>query len=64
MVSDLVSSIHSGKRTACDIDQARRATEIGFAIHQSSLSNGKRINLTDLDRSIRIESFPWGNEPN
>jgi len=64
MVSDLVSSIHSGKRTACDIDQARRATEIGFAIHQSSLSSGKRINLTDLDRSIRIESFPWGNEPN
>ncbi len=64
MVADLVTAITEGKRTACDIDQARRATEIGFAIHQSSIANGSRIDLPVLDRSLRIESFPWGNEPN
>ena len=64
MVADLVTAIAEGKRTACDIDQARRATEIGFAIHQSSIANGSRIDLPVLDRSLRIESFPWGNEPN
>ena len=63
MVADLVAAVANGKRTACDVDEARRATEIGFAIHQSSAANGSRIDLPVTDRSLRIGSFPWGNEP-
>ncbi len=63
MVRDLAEAVRSGRRTACDIEQARRATEIGFAIHHSSNQDGAKVNLADVDRSLRIPSFPWGNEP-
>ncbi len=63
MVEDLVNVVQGGDRTACDVVQARRATEIGFAIHHSSRESGARINLADVDRSLRVESYPWGNEP-
>ena len=43
MVRDLVQAIKTGGRTACDINQARRATEIGFAIHHSSKQGGAKI---------------------
>ena len=62
MVRDLVETVRRGGRTACDIDQARRATEIGFAIHDSSRKGGARVDLSEVDRSLRVESFPWGNE--
>lgn len=63
MVEDLAKAVQSGGRTDLDIDRARRATEIGFAIHHSSRENGARISLADVDRSLRVESYPWGNEP-
>ena len=44
MVRDLVQAIETGGRTACDIDHARRATEIGFAIHASSAQGGAKCN--------------------
>ena len=62
LVRDLVHAVQNGGRTACDIDQARRATEIGFAIHHSSAKEGARIALSDVDRSLQVHSFPWGNE--
>ena len=62
MVRDLVEAVHRGGRTACDIDPARRATEIGFAIHDSSKKGGARVVLSEVDRSLRVESYPWGNE--
>lgn len=62
MVRDLVQAIETGGRTACDIDHARRATEIGFAIHASSAQGGAKVTVPVADRSHRIESFPWGNE--
>ena len=62
MVADLVKAVQDGERTSCDVDQARRATEIGFAIHHSSRENGARVALADVDRSLRVESYPWGNE--
>ena len=62
MVRDLVQAVRTGQRTACDLPQARRATEIGFAIHTSSAGDGAKVHLPVEDRSLRIESFPWGNE--
>ena len=62
MVSDLVQAVQTGGRTACDIEHARRATEIGFAIHASSAEGGVRVDLPVAERSFRIESYPWGNE--
>lgn len=61
MVEDLIQAV-LGSRTACDVDEARRATEIGFAICDSSSKNGARVALSDVDRSLRVESYPWGNE--
>ena len=62
MVNDLVQAVRTGGRTACDIDHARRATEIGFAIHGSSMRGGAKVDLPFTERSFRIESYPWGNE--
>ena len=62
MVNDLVHAVQTGGRTACDIEHVRRATEIGFAIHGSSMKDGGRVNLPFAGRSFCIESFPWGNE--
>ncbi|MDE2723046.1 MAG: hypothetical protein OXI59_06690, partial [Gemmatimonadota bacterium] len=62
IVRDLVQAIKTGGRTACDINHVRRATEIGFAIHHSSKQGGAKIALSDVDRSLRVESYPWGNE--
>lgn len=61
-VHDLVRAVQTGGQTACDVEQARRATEIGFALHLSSAASGARVDLPAADRSLRIESTPWGNE--
>ncbi len=62
MVRDLIDAIASGGRTACDVEEARRATEIGFAAHLSHACSGARIELPAAERALRIPSFPWGNE--
>ena len=62
MVADLVRAVKEGGRTACDVPQARRATEIGFAIWSSSQRDGARVRLPADDRGLRVESYPWGNE--
>jgi hypothetical protein len=67
MVRDLVAAVASHATTshtttACDLEQARRATEIGFAIHLSHRRDGARVMLPALDRTLSIPSFPWGNE--
>ena len=61
-VRDLVETMRTGGTTACDVQEARRATEIGFGIHASSAANGARIPIPVADRALCIESFPWGNE--
>ncbi|MBC8229319.1 Gfo/Idh/MocA family oxidoreductase [bacterium] len=62
MVRDLVQAVQTGSRTSCDVEHARRATAIGFAIHVSSSHGGMKVALPLIERSLRIESFPWGNE--
>lgn len=62
MVRDLVNAIRSNSPTACDVTDARRATEIGFAFHLSHRADGARIALPAINRTLCIPSFPWGNE--
>ena len=62
IVQDLVDAVAGGGRTACDVEEARRATEIGFAVHISHARQGARVDLPAADRELRIPSFPWGNE--
>ena len=57
-----VRAVKEGGRTVCDVPQARRATEIGFAIWSSSQRDGARVRLPADDRGLRVESYPWGNE--
>ncbi len=62
MVRDLVDALAGGGPTACDVEEARWATEIGFAAHLSHACGGARVELPAADRDLRIPSFPWGNE--
>ncbi|MBX3011419.1 MAG: Gfo/Idh/MocA family oxidoreductase [Caldilineaceae bacterium] len=62
MVRDLVNAVATATNTSCDIDQARRANEIGFALHLSHAQHGRRITLPASERALSIPSFPWGNE--
>jgi predicted dehydrogenase len=63
-VIDLVMAIRAegGASTACGVEEARRASEIGFAVHASSAAGGRRLRIQDVDRQLRIPSLPWGNE--
>jgi len=68
-VADLVAAVRSrdgagagGTQTACDVEAARRASEIGFAVHASSAAGGQRVAIAAVDRSLSIPSFLWGNE--
>ena len=62
IVHDLVNAIRTGGRTACDVEETRRATEIGFAIHASSALGGARVSIPVENRTIRIDARPWGIE--
>ena len=62
IVRDLINAVRTGGKTACDVPESRRATEIGFAIHASSTQNGARIPMPVTNRTLRIDSRPWGNE--
>lgn len=61
-VRELIHAVRTGTETSCGLDQARRATEIGFAVHLSHAAHGGRVFLPVLGRRLRIPSFPWGNE--
>lgn len=61
-VADLLNALDQGGLTMCDLDCARRASEIGFAGHQSDREGGRRITPAEIDRDLRILSLPWGNE--
>tara|TARA_A100001037_G_C15154011_1_gene642289 strand:+ start:4109 stop:5140 length:1032 start_codon:yes stop_codon:yes gene_type:complete len=61
-ISDLVKSIRFGGKTACDFEETRRATEIGFAAYASNQENSGIITLPTRNREIQVNSLPWGNE--
>ncbi len=61
-VADLLDAIERGTSTQAGLDVARRATTIGFAVHQSHREGGRRVTPAEIDPDLRIESLPWGNE--
>jgi predicted dehydrogenase len=61
-VADLFDALAAGRPTGCDVEHARRASEVGFAIHQSSRQAGRRVAPGEVDRDLRVPSFAWGNE--
>ncbi len=61
-VADLLRALDESGPTRCGLDCARRACEIGFAVHQSDREGGRRITPAEIDRDLRIASLPWGNE--
>ena len=62
LVRDLAQAVRGGTATRCDVPQIRRATEIGFAIHESHAAGGATVTLPVAHRSRRIDPFPWGND--
>lgn len=61
-IVDLLTAMDCGRATLAGLDCARRATEIGFAVHQSDRAGGRRISPAEIDRDFRLASLPWGNE--
>jgi predicted dehydrogenase len=61
-VRDLVDALDGGGVTLCDVECARRASEISFAVHDSHRRGGRPVSPSEIDRDLRVESFPWGNE--
>ena len=68
LVRDLVAAVRGGPevRTRCDITEMRKLTEIGFALHASSIRDGALVQLPlrgSERNSIHVDSRRWGNDP-
>jgi predicted dehydrogenase len=61
-VADLFDAVTADRPTRCDLEHARRASEVGFVIHQSSRQGGRPVGPAEVDRDLRVASFTWGNE--
>ena len=62
LVRDLAQAVRTGTATQCDVPQIRRATEIGFAIHESHAAGGAAVTLPVAHRTRRIDPRAWGND--
>jgi UDP-N-acetyl-2-amino-2-deoxyglucuronate dehydrogenase len=62
LVEDLVAAVEQRRPTRCDLACARRATELSFAVYQSSREGGRRVTSAEIDPALRVASLPWGNE--
>ena len=62
IVRDLVRAVRAAGTTRCDRPQIRRATEIGFAVHESSTAGGATVTLPLAHRTRRIDPRAWGND--
>ena len=62
LVRDLARAVRTGGATQCDVPQIRRATEIGFAIHESHAAAGAAVTLPVSARTRRIDPRAWGND--
>ena len=62
LVRDLVRAVRDSTTTRCDVPQIRRATEIGFAVHESNAAGGAAVSLPVAHRSRRIDPRAWGND--
>ena len=62
IVRDLVRAVRDSDTTLCDLPQIRRATEIGFAVHESNAAAGAAVTLPAAHRTRRIDPRAWGND--
>ena len=62
IVRDLANAVRTGGKTACDVEETRRTTEIGFAIHASNALGGARVSIPVQNRTLRVNARPWGIE--
>ncbi len=62
LVRDLAQAVRAGGATQGDVPHIRRATEIGFAIHESHGAGGASVSLPVTHRTRRIDPRPWGND--
>ena len=62
LVRDLAHAVRTRRATQCDVPQIRRATEIGFAIHESHAAGGAAVSLPVTHRTRCIDPRPWGND--
>ena len=62
LVRDLAQAVRTRGATQCDVEQIRRATEIGFAVHESHAAGGGAVTLPVADRTRRIDPRAWGND--
>ena len=62
LVRDLAQAVRNGTATQCDVPHIRRATEIGFAVHESHAAGGAAVNLPVAGRRRRIDPRAWGND--
>ena len=62
LVRDLAQAVRDGAATRCDVPQVRRATEIGFAVHESHAAGGAAVTLPVASRTRRIDPRAWGND--
>ena len=62
LVRDLAQAVRGGTATQCDVAQIRRATEIGFAVHESHAAGGAAVTLPAARRTRRIDPRAWGND--
>ena len=61
-VRDLVAAVRGSARTLGDVPEIRRATEIGFAVHESHAADGATVALPATHRTRRIDPRAWGND--
>ena len=62
LVRDLAQAVRTRGTTQCDVEQVRRATEIGFAVHESHAARGAAVTVPVADRTRRIDPRAWGND--
>ena len=62
LVRDLAQAVRNRSATQCDVPHIRRATEIGFAIHESHAAGGAAVSLPVTHRTRCIDPRPWGND--
>jgi predicted dehydrogenase len=62
LVRDLAQAVCAGGATQGDVPHIRRATEIGFAIHESHAAGGAAVSLPVTNRTRSIDPRPWGND--
>lgn len=55
------NAVRTDGKTMCDVEETLCLTEIGFAFHASHHLGGARVKMPVTNRTLCIDSRPWGN---